>query len=131
MKCTCLKSVSWKFDCLCNILLCTVDCTPPPPIHPRITSGMQLYHVKNCSSLRFELCLYVYHLPSVPLSELFSIRSYLQVLESCSYCYSLHTLGVVNSYITMRNFHFIWCLCKPIYNPHNHSMDERSIFPMV
>ena len=24
-------------------------------------------------------------------------------LESCNYCYSLHTLGVVNSYITMRN----------------------------
>ena len=50
-------------------------------------------------------------------------------LESCNYCYSLHTLGD----ITMRNFHFIRCLCKPIYNPHNHmhSMDERSPFPIV
>ena len=31
-------------------------------------------------------------------------------LESCNYCYSLHTLGVVNSYITMRNLGgMTWC----------------------
>ena len=73
----------------------------------------------------------VYHLPSVPVTELLSIRSYLQGLESCSYCHRLCTLGVVNSFIMMKSFHLVWCLCKPIHNPHNHSMNERSPFLVV
>ena len=54
---------------------------------------------------------------SVPVTDLLSIRSYCQGLESYSYCYIDSACVEHSCQQLLRNFHFIWCFVQPHSQP--------------
>ena len=91
IKCTYLKCVSCRSWLSVHYFTVYWQVAPHPclftlesPVAAIMFNTVPIWEL-NC------ICVCVYHLPSVAVTELLSIRSYLQGLEICSYCYIAYT----------------------------------------